>query len=81
MTTVRLNDDIDNKLSVIIELERATKTEIIKKAIVEYYEQHFPEKTPYEVGKDLFGKYGDNEDLSQTYKSELKEKLNAKHTH
>ncbi len=81
MTTVRLNDDIDNKLSVLIELERATKTEIIKKAIAEYYEQHFPEKTPYEVGKDLFGRYGSNEDLSQTYKSKLKEKLNAKHTH
>lgn len=81
MTTVRLNDDIDNKLSVLIELERATKTEIIKKAIVEYYEQHFSEKTPYEVGKDLFGKYGDNVDLSQTYKTKLKEKLNAKHTH
>jgi ribbon-helix-helix CopG family protein len=81
MTTVRLNDEIDNKLSVLIELEKATKTEIIKKAIAEYYEHHIPEKTPYEIGEKYFGKYGSDENLSQTYKSRLKEKLNAKHTH
>jgi len=81
MTTVRLNKEIDNKLSVIMEIEKSSKSEIIKKAIIEYYNLHIPNKTPYELGKDFFGKYGSDEDLSTTYKQRLKEKLDAKHTH
>jgi len=81
MTTVRLNNDIDNKLSILTEVENTTKTEIIKKAIVEYYAQHLQSKTPYELGETLFGKYGGDTDLSKTYKSRLKEKLNAKYAH
>jgi len=81
MTTVRLNDDIDNKLSLLKEVENTTKTEIIKKAIVEYYAQHIQNKTPYEIGETLFGRYGSDNDLSQTYKAKLKGKLDAKHAH
>jgi len=81
MTTVRLNDEIDIKLSALIELEKTTKSEIIKKAIAEYYESHYQNKTPYELGESLFGKYGAEEDLSKTYKSKLMDKMNAKHSH
>ncbi len=81
MTTVRLNDEIDIKLSALIELEKTTKSEIIKKAIVEYYNAHYQEKTPFEIGEKLFGKYGAEEDLSQTYKTKLMGKMNAKHSH
>ena len=81
MTTVRLNDDIDIKLAMLIELEKTTKSEIIKKAISEYYESHYQERTPYEIGEELFGKYGADEDLSQTYKTRLMDKLHAKHSH
>ena len=81
MTTVRLNDDIDHKLVQLIDLEKTTKTEIIKKAISEYYEQHVQRKTPYELGESLFGRVGSEPDLSQNYKRILKEKLNAKYTH
>lgn len=81
MTTVRLNDDIDIKLSLLKDIEKTTKTEIIKKAIVEYYLQHVQNKTPYETGKALFGRFGSDDDLSQSYKAKLKDKLNAKHTH
>lgn len=81
MTTVRLNNDIDNKLSILTEVENTTKTEIIKKAILEYYTQHLQNKTPYELGETLFGKYGGDTDLAKTYKSKLKEELNAKHAH
>jgi predicted DNA-binding protein len=81
MTTVRLNDDIDNKLVLLKDLEKATKTEIIKRAIVEYYEHHIQEKTPYELGENLFGRAGSEKDLSQNYKMKLKGKLNEKHAH
>jgi len=81
MTTVRLNDELDNKLGLLKDVEKTTKTEIIKKAILEYYENHIREKTPYELGEKLFGRNGSDESLSKTYKSKLKEKLNEKHSH
>ncbi len=81
MTTIRLNEDIDNKLALLKEVENATKTEIIKKAIVEYYARHIQKKTPYEIGESFFGRYGSENDLSQSYKAKLKDKLNAKYSH
>ncbi len=81
MTTVRLNHEIDNKLSLLKDIEKTTKTEIIKKAIAEYYLQHVQNKTPYETGEALFGRFGSDKNLSQSYKAKLKDKLNAKHSH
>ncbi|MBN2617589.1 MAG: CopG family transcriptional regulator [Spirochaetales bacterium] len=81
MTTIRLNEDLNNKLSTLIEIEKSTKTEIIKKALTEYYEHHVNEKSPYELGMELFGRYGNDENLSTNYKSKLKRKLHEKHTH
>ncbi len=81
MTTVRLNKDIESKLSVLIEREKKSKSEIIKKAITEYYNQHMQEKSSYEIGKDLFGTHGSGESISENYKQKVKEKLNEKHTH
>ena len=81
MTTVRLNDEIHNKLSTLIEIEKTTKSEIIKKAIIEYYEQHARNISPFELGKDLFGRYGSDEDLSENYKIKVKEKIHEKHTY
>ena len=80
MTTVRLNNEICNKLSTLIEIEKTTKSEIIKKAITEYYEQHARDKGPFELGKDLFGRYGSAKALSENYKMKVKEKLHEQHT-
>ena len=81
MTTLRLNDELDNKLALLTDVEKTTKSEIIKRAIVEYYDHHIQEKTPYELGKNLFGQAGSDEDLSQTHKNRLQGKLNDKHSH
>jgi Arc/MetJ-type ribon-helix-helix transcriptional regulator len=81
MTTVRLNEEIDGKIRVLMEMEHTSKSEIIKKAIVEYYEQHIGEKTPFELGKDLFGNHGSDSDLSTSYKSTLRKLLDEKHSH
>jgi len=81
MTTVSLNDEIEMKLSKLTDMENTTKSEVIKKAITEYDERHVQDRTPYELGKKLFGKYGANSDQSQTYKQRLKGRLNEKHTH
>ena len=81
MTTVRLNDEILNKISALVKVEKITKSEIIKKAIVEYYNRNAGEINPYELGKDLFGRYGSNEVMSDNYKNKLKEKLREKYSH
>jgi len=81
MTTVRLNDEILNKISALIKVEKTTKSEIIKKAIVEYYNRNEGNINPFELGKDLFGKYGSNEVMSDNYKIQLKEKLREKYSH
>jgi len=81
MTIVRLNNDFENKISTLVTLEHISKSEIIKKAILEYYEHHAKNVSPYKLGKDLFGKHGSERDLSTTYKARLKGKLNEKHSH
>lgn len=40
---------MDNGLSLLKEVEHTTKTEIIKKAIVEHHARHITNKSPYEV--------------------------------
>ena len=81
MTIVRLNEEMLNKLSVLEKLEKATKSEIIKKAIAEYYKKQIMGTTPYETGADLFGKYGSLHVQAKDYKTRLKEKLSEKHSH
>jgi len=81
MTSIRLNNEILNKIFTLTEIEKTTKSEIIKKAIIQYYEKHARDISPYELGKELFGRYGSNESLSENYKMQIKEKLHEKHTH
>ena len=76
-----IHGNLEALTTVLKDIEKTTKTEIIKKAIVEYYLQHIQNKTPYETGEALFGRFGSDEDLSQSYKAKLKDRLNAKHTH
>lgn len=40
------------------------------------------QKSSYEMGKDLFGKYSSGKtDLFNTYKQKLKDKIHAKNSH
>lgn len=81
MTTVRLNDEIETKLSRLTQIEKSSKSDVIKKAITEYFDSHYQEQTPYELGADLFGKHGSDENLSVNYKQKLKDRLNEKYAH
>ncbi|MBA7684795.1 hypothetical protein ES703_93208 [subsurface metagenome] len=82
MTSIRLPSDIENKLTAIAEAEKTTKSEIIKKALTAYLERYFVTSSPYELGKDLFGKFGSGQsNLSTDYKKSLREKLYAKYSH
>jgi hypothetical protein len=49
MTTVRLNNEILNKVTTLTKIEKTTKSEIIKKAIIEYYDIHSKDLIPFKI--------------------------------
>lgn len=82
MISLRLNNELEDKLNQIAKSEKLSKSEVIKRALLFYYDDYQKNHSPYDLGKDLFGKYGSNTgNLSQNYKRILKEKLSEKHSH
>lgn len=82
MTSIRLPEDIEIKLNEIAKVEQTTKSEIIKQALMLYINDYYNSLSPYELGKDLFGKYGSGRsDLSTQYKKLLRDRINAKHSY
>lgn len=85
MLSVRLDNSIEDQLNFFSQQKSISKSQIIKDSLVYYFEMlrsQNREKTAYELGKNLFGKYSSGKtDLSTTYKQKLKEKINAKNSH
>jgi hypothetical protein len=82
MLSLRLPDNIEKKLNEIAKHEKISKTAIIKDALNMYIDDYYKKHTPYDLGKDLFGKYGsDKGDLSAEYKKLLKDRIREKHSH
>lgn len=82
MITLRLPEKLEKRVNQIAVTEKRTKTQIVRQAIENYLHVHDTQKTPYELGEDLFGRHGGgNSRLSTDYKKKLKEKLNAKHAY
>ena len=84
MLSVRLNQSLEQELTLFSTINQQTKTDIIKKALRHYFQTFKPKEkpTPYQLGMNFFGKYGsEKSNLSVTYKQRLKEKLNAKNNH
>lgn len=82
MLTVRLPDQLENELQVFSKKRHSTKSKIIITALTEYLERFSQQKSPYEIGKDLFGKHSlGNPSLSKNTKSQYLAKLRAKHHH
>jgi len=82
MITIRLSFELERKLNQIAKEENKTKTDIVKKALQNYFSEYFNKRSASELGKDLFGKYGSGKrNLSRDYKKILKEKISEKHTY
>jgi predicted DNA-binding protein len=79
MFSVRLPSDLENKISIISKKKKLNKSEIVREAIEEYIVKIENEELPFDLGKDLFGRYcsGDG-NLSEKYKHKVKEKIRAK---
>lgn len=85
MLSVRLDNGIENQLNFLSKEKHLPKSQIVKEALLYYFDmikKQQQEKTPYELGSELFGKYSSGqEDLSSTYKQKLKDKIDAKNSH
>ena len=80
MTTVRLPMEMEQKLEILARRKHKSKTDLIREALENLFFQEESEKDSYELGEEYFGKYGSgNGTLSSTYKSRIKEKINAKY--
>ena len=82
MLAVRLPEALEYKLSHFTKVTHRTKTEVVREALTLFFDIQALEeqKTPYELGHTLFGRYGSEEgDLSTTYKQKLKSKLDEKY--
>jgi predicted DNA-binding protein len=80
MISLRLTTDLEKKLNQIAKTENISKSEIIKKALIMYFNDNEKKYNPYFLGNDLFGKYGSGKsNLSKDYKNILKGKLFEKY--
>ena len=82
MLTVRLPDELEKELEIVTKNRHSTKSAIIITALSEYLARFSQQKSPYEVGKHLFGKHSlGSPDLSSMTKIKYLENLRAKYNH
>ncbi len=82
MLSIQLPAEYESRVTQVAQDERVSPAEIIRQALEQYFLEFPSAPTPYQLGEDLFGKYGSDEgNRSTEYKRLLKEKLHAKHTH
>ena len=82
MLSVRLSKELEKKLQNYANEYNKTKSDVVKEALNLLFKmQEEQQKTPYELGEELFGKYSSNQgDLSVAYKRRLKDKLSEKYS-
>ncbi|MES0490707.1 MAG: ribbon-helix-helix protein, CopG family [Leptospirales bacterium] len=82
MTTVRLNKELEDQIDAIAQNEHITKSDVIKKALENYCTTFYSEKTPYEIGKELFGRQGSGRKNGSTnYKNIINKIIHEKRNH
>jgi RHH-type transcriptional regulator, rel operon repressor / antitoxin RelB len=78
--TVRLGKKLEDHLRARLASDDETISEFVRKAVADRLERETPKKTPYELGKDVFGKFDSGRaDLSTRSKEIFREKMKAKH--
>lgn len=79
MLSVRLPKELEEKINMLSEQENSTKSDLVKKALEKYINEKEKQFQPYDLGKELFGKYGSGEgDLSVCYKQKVRKKIDEK---
>ncbi|WP_367899190.1 ribbon-helix-helix protein, CopG family [Leptospira sp. WS58.C1] len=79
MISLRIPPDLERKLDSFAKSKGKSRSEIVKESILEYIKNHSSNKSPFELGEDLFGKYSaNNQKLAQNRKSVLNKALKDK---
>lgn len=82
MISVRLSKELEKKIDLLSKQENVTKSDIIKEALNNYFIDYEKKYSPYDLGEELFGKYGSGKsNLSESYKKKVREKINEKMSH
>lgn len=77
--TVRLDEELETRLRQLAAEEGETVSEFVRKVIRERVEEKPRKKTPYELGKHVFGRRGSGKrDLSERSEEYLREFFRAK---
>jgi predicted DNA-binding protein len=80
MLNVRIDAELEERLSELSRNQSITKTEIVKEALQEYLNKQKPTESAYALGKDFFGGVsGGSPKGSKQYKKYLKDKLHGKY--
>ncbi len=80
MITIKLKPEVEKMLEVTAKQFGITKSELVRRSIEEYLKKIKPKPSPWELGKDLFGKYSSGKgNLSKNRKNILKQKLLEKY--
>lgn len=79
MISLRLPKDLEDKLDSLSKKEKVTKSDVIREAITKYVADYDKMEQPFELGKDLFGRFGSGDGkLSAEYKKKVREKIHEK---
>jgi len=80
MITIRLKPEFEKMLEITAKQFGMSKSELVRRSIEEYLKKLEMKASPWELGKDLFGKYSSGKgNLSKDRKKILKQKLLEKH--
>ena len=81
MISVRLPEELEKKLNQLAESKNVTKTHLVKEALNKYIAEKEEKKDSYQLGRDLFGRYGSGKgNLSTTYKKRVSDRIHEKYS-
>jgi hypothetical protein len=80
MISFRTSARLERQIDAIAARQGRSRSALLKDLLEDYVATHGKHASPYELGKDLFGKFlSGNPDLSRNRKTELRRSLTSKH--
>lgn len=77
--TIRLDPELQEAVDRVAQAQGLTRSELVRECLQHYLEQQQKRPTPWELGKDLFGKHASGRsDLAVNRKAILREKMRAR---
>jgi predicted DNA-binding protein len=77
--TIRLEPELQEAIDRAAQAQGMTRSELVRECLQHYLEQQQKRPTPWELGKDLVGRFASGKsDLSVRRKEILREKLRAR---